>query len=53
MPRRYCIYDVFTDKVLSGNPLAIVHEAQGLGDQEMQAIAGEFKLSETVFIFAA
>ncbi|HSM39349.1 MAG TPA: PhzF family phenazine biosynthesis protein [Afifellaceae bacterium] len=53
MPRRFCIYDVFTDKVLSGNPLAIVHDAEGLGDEEMQAIAGEFNLSETVFVFPA
>lgn len=53
MPRHYCIYDVFTDQVLCGNPLAVVHDAQGLSDQQMQAIAGEFNLSETVFIFAA
>ena len=53
MPRRYCIYDVFTDQVLCGNPLAVVHDAEGLTDQQMQAIAGEFNLSETVFIFEA
>ena len=53
MPRRYCVYDVFTDQVLCGNPLAVVHDAQGLSDQQMQAIAGEFNLSETVFIFDA
>lgn len=53
MPRRYCIYDVFTDQVLCGNPLAVVHDAQGLSELQMQAIAGEFNLSETVFVFAA
>lgn len=50
MARPYCIYDVFTDKKLCGNPLAIVFDADGLDDQTMQAIAGEFNLSETVFV---
>jgi len=50
MARRYAIYDVFTDKVLSGNPLAVVFDAEGLDDAAMQAIAREFNLSETVFI---
>ncbi|TWD58231.1 trans-2,3-dihydro-3-hydroxyanthranilate isomerase [Agrobacterium vitis] len=51
MARPYCIYDVFTDKKLCGNPLAIVFDADGLDDEAMQAIAGEFNLSETVFVF--
>ena len=50
MPRRYAIYDVFTDTRLSGNPLAVVFDADGLDDAAMQAIAGEFNLSETVFV---
>ena len=50
MARRYAIYDVFTDKVLTGNPLAVVFDAEGLDDTAMQAIAREFNLSETVFI---
>lgn len=48
--RFYEIYDVFTDKALAGNPLAIVHDAQGLSDAEMLSIAREFNLSETVFV---
>lgn len=48
--RFYEIYDVFTDKPLSGNPLAIVHDADGLDDAAMLAIAREFNLSETVFV---
>jgi trans-2,3-dihydro-3-hydroxyanthranilate isomerase len=48
--RRYLIYDVFTDTALSGNPLAVVLDAQGLDDVRMQAIAAEFNLSETVFV---
>lgn len=43
-------WDVFTDQRFAGNPLAIVFDAQGLSDQEMQTITGEFNLSETVFI---
>ncbi|MBN8994568.1 MAG: PhzF family phenazine biosynthesis protein [Rhizobiales bacterium] len=50
MPLRYAILDVFTDRPLAGNPLAVVLDADGLGDQQMQAIAGEFNLSETVFL---
>ena len=45
----YFIYDVFTDKALAGNPLAVVLNADGLSDAQMQAIAREFNLSETIF----
>ncbi|MEJ0097453.1 MAG: PhzF family phenazine biosynthesis protein [Bauldia sp.] len=51
MPRRYAILDVFTDKPLAGNALAVVLDAAGLDDAAMQAIAAEFNLSETVFVF--
>ncbi|MCO4316039.1 PhzF family phenazine biosynthesis protein [Phyllobacterium sp. 21LDTY02-6] len=51
--RQYEIYDVFTDSALSGNPLAIVHEAEGLDDAAMQRVAREFNLSETVFVLPA
>jgi trans-2,3-dihydro-3-hydroxyanthranilate isomerase len=44
-------FDVFTSRPLQGNPLAVVHDATGLGDSEMQAIAREMNLSETTFIF--
>src|SRR5690348_14537722 len=44
-------FDVFTSRPLEGNPLAVVHDATGLGDAEMQAIAREMNLSETTFIF--
>ena len=50
MPRRYAVLDVFTDEPLSGNPLAVVLEAEGLDHARMQAIAREFNLSETVFV---
>ncbi len=42
--------DVFTDERFRGNPLAVVLDAGGLETAEMQAIAGEFNLSETVFV---
>jgi trans-2,3-dihydro-3-hydroxyanthranilate isomerase len=51
--RRYCIYDVFTDRPLAGNPLAIVLDADDLDKEAMQAIAREFSLAETVFVLAA
>lgn len=50
MTRAYAIYDVFTDRVLAGNGLAVVFEAEGLDTEAMQAIAREFNLSETVFV---
>lgn len=51
--RFYEIYDVFTEKPLAGNPLAVVHDADGLDDATMLAIAREFNLSETVFVSPA
>lgn len=42
--------DVFTDKAFSGNPLAVFPEAEGLTDAQMQQIAREMNLSETVFV---
>lgn len=50
MPRRYAIYDVFTDRRLAGNALAVVFDGEGLDEAAMQAIAREFNLSETVFV---
>lgn len=49
----YSTLDVFTDRRFGGNPLAVVHGAGGLSDEEMLAIAREFNLSETVFILPA
>jgi trans-2,3-dihydro-3-hydroxyanthranilate isomerase len=50
MRRRYAILDVFTDRPLAGNPLAVVIDCDGLDEAQMQAIAKEFNLSETVFV---
>ncbi|MEM8958127.1 MAG: PhzF family phenazine biosynthesis protein [Pseudomonadota bacterium] len=46
----YRVLDVFTDRPLAGNPLAVIPEADGLAPDRMQAIAREFNLSETVFV---
>ena len=46
----YTIVDVFTKERLKGNPLAVVFDADNLMDDQMQEIAKEFNLSETVFI---
>jgi len=50
MRRAYYTLDVFTDQVLTGNPLAVVLDSEGLDDEMMQRIAAEFNLSETVFV---
>ncbi len=42
--------DVFTDQPLSGNPLAVFPEANGLDSAQMQKIAAEMNLSETTFV---
>lgn len=44
--------DVFTDTPFGGNPLAIVLGADGLSVAQMQTIAREFNLSETIFVQA-
>ncbi|HVV61201.1 MAG TPA: PhzF family phenazine biosynthesis protein [Pseudolabrys sp.] len=42
--------DVFTDRRFGGNPLAVVLDARGLTDEQMQSIAAEFNLAETTFV---
>jgi trans-2,3-dihydro-3-hydroxyanthranilate isomerase len=43
--------DVFTDQRFGGNPLAVFPAAEGLSAATMQALAREFNLSETAFVF--
>src|SRR5262249_41903589 len=47
---RFHQVDVFTDRPLAGNPLAVVLDAGDLSDRDMQAIALEMNLSETTFV---
>ena len=49
----YEIVDVFTDRPFAGNPLAVVFGATALAGDQMQALAREFNLSETVFVLPA
>jgi len=53
MALKFHTLDVFTDRRFGGNPLAVVLGADDLTDAQMQAIAGEFNLSETVFVQAS
>jgi trans-2,3-dihydro-3-hydroxyanthranilate isomerase len=46
----YVLMDVFTDRPLEGNQLAIFTDARGLSTEQMQALARETNLSETTFI---
>lgn len=48
---RYYICDVFTDVRFGGNPLAVLPDATGLSDVQMQQIAREFNFSESTFVF--
>src|ERR1700742_2150251 len=51
MRRRHFTLDVFTTQRFAGNPLAVVLEPDGLDTTAMQAVAREFNLPETVFVF--
>jgi trans-2,3-dihydro-3-hydroxyanthranilate isomerase len=48
--RRYLQYDVFTDKPLAGNQLAVFTDTAGLSAAEMQAMTRETKFSECTFV---
>ncbi len=50
--RRYLILDVFSATPLEGNQLAVFTDASGMETAEMQALARELRLSETVFMLA-
>jgi len=45
--------DVFAERRFAGNPLAVFPYADGLTDEQMQAIAREMNLSETTFVWPA
>jgi trans-2,3-dihydro-3-hydroxyanthranilate isomerase len=46
----YVRVNVFTGDRFGGNPLAVLPDARGLTDAQMQAVAREFNLSETTFV---
>jgi trans-2,3-dihydro-3-hydroxyanthranilate isomerase len=49
-PFHFFQLDVFTETAFAGNPLAVFPDGFGLSDDEMQSIAREMNLSETVFV---
>jgi len=51
MEFEYCVVEAFTDRRYRGNPAAVVFGADALDGPQMVAIAREFNLSETAFIF--
>ena len=46
----FCFVDVFASRPLTGNPLSLIPDADGLAEAQMQAIAREFNQSETTFV---
>jgi len=50
MQHRFYTLDVFTTSRFQGNPLAVITDGDGLSQDQMQAIAREMNLSETVFV---
>jgi trans-2,3-dihydro-3-hydroxyanthranilate isomerase len=53
MARAVTWLDVFTARPLTGNGLAVVHDADGIDDDTMLAFARETRLSETTFVQSA
>jgi trans-2,3-dihydro-3-hydroxyanthranilate isomerase len=50
MPYRFLTCDVFTDTRFGGNQLAVLPDARGITDAQMQQIAREFNFSESTFV---
>lgn len=47
---RYVVADVFTDRPLTGNQLAVFTDAREIPDELLQPLAREMNFSETVFV---
>jgi len=52
MDYQFYTADVFTDKLFNGAQIAIIPKADGLSETQMQKLAKEFNLSETVFVIS-
>ena len=50
---RYVLVDVFADRPLAGNPLAVFPDAAGLDDATLQLVAREMDHAATSFLFPA
>jgi trans-2,3-dihydro-3-hydroxyanthranilate isomerase len=53
MSLAHVIVDEFTDTLLQGNQLAVFEDGSALSDDQMQRLAREMNLSETVFLLPA
>lgn len=47
---QFRIVNVFAESTFGGNPLCVFEDARGMRDEDMQALARQFNLSETTFI---
>jgi trans-2,3-dihydro-3-hydroxyanthranilate isomerase len=47
----FLVYDVFSDTAFGGNQLAVIPDATGLPEGDLQKIAREFNFSETTFVY--
>jgi trans-2,3-dihydro-3-hydroxyanthranilate isomerase len=50
---RYVLADVFTDRPLEGNGLAVFTDAREIPEEALQPLSREMNLSETVFVYPA
>src|SRR5258705_13635503 len=48
---RYVVCDVFTDTPLAGNQLAVFTDAREIPERDLQRLARELNLSETVYVY--
>ena len=48
---RYVVADVFTDRPLAGNQLAVFTDAREIPEEQLQPLAREINFSETVFVY--
>src|SRR5918911_732832 len=48
---RYVVCDVFTDRPLAGNQLAVFTDAREVPEEQLQPLARELNYSETVFVY--
>jgi trans-2,3-dihydro-3-hydroxyanthranilate isomerase len=51
MNYNYYIADVFTSQIFNGAQIAVFPNADGLSNEQMQLLARELNLTETVFVF--
>jgi len=49
---RYVVADVFTDRPLTGNQLAVFTDARDIPEDSLQPLAREMNFSETVFVYS-